>query len=343
MSRNKRGGGADHLYSAHLHGQNYNYNPQATRAQIIERMYLRLLAELAANRFKWEGMPKSIDVRFMETTLFYQALSVFYYDEDLGVHLALRGTSTQFVNMMDNPTAFTVVGNNFFSKQLAAYNPLVDYDEDDAKRKAIPIWSNYLRMPDWDIVRTYAHRLAQMDMTIEINSENARRNKMVITSDNTRLSMVNINRQIDEGQNLIQVSAEGPLQDMGGLQAVDLNIDVDAIEKLHIVRTRVWNECMGLMGINNANQDKKERLVAAEVDANDDQTDMMRYVNLNARRQAAQHINDVFGLDVSVEYWTDEPVHAPEPVFGTSEREYVEEIGDELADEQEQLVVGDDD
>lgn len=319
MGKVKRGGGADDMYRNHLVGTPFSDNPATTRTAIIERMYLRLLAELASNRFKWINMPESVDIRFMETVMFYHGLAVFYKDSDFDKFFALKGVSTTFVNMMDNPTAFTVIGNNFFSKTLGAYNPAKDYEPGEAEQKCVPIWSNYLRMPDWDIVRMYASRLAEMDRTIEINAKNARRTKVIITSDNTRLSVVNINRQVDEGQSAIQVQADGPLGDMQFLQAVDLNIDVDAIEKLHIVRTRMWNECMGLMGINNANQDKKERLVSSEVDANDDQTSMMRYVNLNARRQAATQINKIWNLNISVEYHTDEPVSQLEIGEGVDE------------------------
>ena len=59
------------------------------------------------------------------------------------------------------------------------------------------------------------------------------------------------------------------------------------LDKLMIARTRIWNECMGLLGVNNANQDKKERLVADEVEANDEQVMAMKNVALNARRMAA--------------------------------------------------------
>jgi hypothetical protein len=94
---------------------------------------------------------------------------------------------------------------------------------------------------------------------------------------------------------------------MEGIQAIqvfDMGINPDTIEKLDIVRARQWNVCMGLLGIDNANQDKKERLVESEVGANDEQTDSMKFVNLNARRQAAEAINEVFNLDVSVDYNT---------------------------------------
>ena len=61
---------------------------------------------------------------------------------------------------------------------------------------------------------------------------------------------------------------------------------------------------MGLLGIENANQDKTERLVGGEVDANNAQTASMRFVNLNQRREAAKAINKKFGLNVSVDYHT---------------------------------------
>lgn len=306
MSSNKRGGGADEMYRNHLQGSPFQANPANNRRAIIERMYLRNLAELASNRFKWEGLPESVSVRYMETTLFYRGLAVFYKDNDYDKFLALRGGGTAYVNMIDDPTSFLVVGNNFIGKTIGAYNPARDYSEGEAETKAIPIWSNYLRMPDWDIVNIYATRLADLDHTIEINSKNARRNKVIVTSEDTKLSSVNVNRQIDEGQNGIQLKAGGPLSDLQFIQAVDLGINVDQIEKLHIVRTRMWNECMGLLGIDNANQDKKERLVADEIDANKDQTSMARYVNLNSRRIAAEQINRVHGLNVTVTYYTDE-------------------------------------
>src|SRR5699024_8986379 len=128
--------------------------------------------------------------------------------------------------------------------------------------------------------------------------------RYVVADENQRLSMTNIQRQADEGQQWIGISGANPI-DTGQVQAVDLGIDKDLLMNLHILRTRRWAECMGLLGIDNSNNDKKERLVEAEVDSNKDQTSMMRLVNLKARRQAADQINQAYGLDVSVEYSTD--------------------------------------
>lgn len=310
---NRRPSAASDYYANHLYGNhNFNRNAITARHAMIQRMYIRVLTELACNRFKWDGLPKSVDIRFMEMTLFEQALSIFYFDKDYDKFFALNGTMTNGLNMMNNPTGFMTVGlGPYTPKQLPAYVPDTPLDKiekiegTDIPKVAIPIWANYMRVPDIDIIHIYSSKLADIDVTIEINAHNARRNKVIIGPDGMRLSTVNVSRQMDEGVQGIQINSNGPLSDLGFVTTVDLGINADSIEKLDILRVRQWNACMGLLGIDNANQDKKERLVASEVDANNDQSNMMRYVALNARRTAAEQINTVFGKNVRVEYYTD--------------------------------------
>ena len=62
------------------------------------------------------------------------------------------------------------------------------------------------------------------------------------------------------------------------------------------------NEALTFLGINNANTDKKERLITDEVKANDEQLYVARQVMLNARKQACEEINKMFGLNIDVEF-----------------------------------------
>lgn len=57
---------------------------------------------------------------------------------------------------------------------------------------------------------------------------------------------------------------------------------------------------MTLLGINNGNQDKKERLVADEVSVNNEQVVAARGVALHSRQMAAEEINRRYQLNVSV-------------------------------------------
>lgn len=306
MSRNKRRNGADVYYDAHLNGGrvNTNQNPNITQQVLMERMYIRILSELSVNRFKWDGLPDEINARFLEMQLLYRALAVFYYEEQYGKFLVLRGSGNGVLNMMDDPTHFQVTGNTFISKTLKA-------------KDCVPIWANFMRMSEMDVIAVYAHKLAYADRTVEINFKNARRTKIITTSENGRLTAANINQQIDEGAAAITVAQSYDLD--AGIQALDLGVEPRTIGELHIVRTRLWNECMGLLGINNANQDKKERLVSSEVDANNDQVSTSREGALSARQFAADAINKKYGLTVSVAYNGDLDTSLPTLVGSASD------------------------
>ena len=306
----KRGTPADAIYASHMFGNygSFNANSGTIRESAIAAMLGRILTDLAANRFKWDGLPESVDPRFLELCLFYNGLSIFYKDFNYDKLLAVKGAGFGYNNVLDNPTSFSVVApgqssdSQFGYLTISAYNRVSDSDKtaEEKQRKAIPIWANYLRKPDHDIVNIYATRLATADRTLEINSKNARRTKVIKGSQQTNLSLVNIARQVDAGEELIQLT--GPLQDMDFMDVLDLGIDGESFDKLSILRGRWWNECMTLLGIDAANQDKKERLVVAEVGANDSQADSIRFVNLQARQFACEQINEVFGLEVSVDY-----------------------------------------
>lgn len=282
---------ANSIYQSFLKHTNidrYQDNGAAEREQIIRSMYTRILLELATNRFTWKNLPRTVDPRFLELTLATKGLSVFFFDEQYGEFMALQGNTHMTPNISDEPTQLRVTGRgNYRSKTLKAVRRGAT-SSTTVSGEAVPIWSNYLRTPDWDIIQIYAHKLATLDTTIEVNARNARRTRALVADENTQLSMENLNRQIDEGQPIIRIRN---LELIQNLTAIDFGVDPNSIEKLHILRVRIWNECMGLLGINNANQDKKERLVADEVEANNDQVTVTQSVNLNARRQAVDLIN----------------------------------------------------
>jgi hypothetical protein len=62
----------------------------------------------------------------------------------------------------------------------------------------------------------------------------------------------------------------------------------------------MWNDALTFLGIDNANTDKKERLITAEAESNDEHTDLSAEVMLKTRRIAAEQINKMYGLNVSV-------------------------------------------
>lgn len=258
----------------------------------LQGMYRRKLTEQAIARFQWEGMPESIDLRWLEHKLFYANLALVFKDDRYGAIIATAATPRGDFNLYDNPRSFYAFGPSYPGKMLK-------------QSECAPVWGNLTRFgTDADIVNIYSKRLARIDRTIDINVMSARRPKAIAMDEEEMLSIDNLINAINRGDPVIKVTNPGILERIE--RTLDFGIDPKGIEVLSVIRARLVNECMGMLGIDNANQDKKERLVAAEVDANGEQVDLGKHANLISREQAAELINHRFGLNVTVGYSTDQ-------------------------------------
>lgn len=283
----------DNNYLDRLYGE-FRSNPNRNRKALYEEMYVRVLTEICTNRFKWSGLPEEIDTRFLELTLFRYALCVFFHDEQYSRYFALRGSGMGTWNMYDNPVRFNVVGNQMISRQLSPGHDVMGNDGQVLYQKCVPIWANTLRVPDWDIVYLQATKLADIERTIEITLQMMRKPYLVAVEDTERLSFLNILRQVQEGQIAVFGTSTLGQNVNEKIQMFDMKIDRELVLNLQIAKSKIWNETMTLLGINNANQEKRERLVADEVSANDSQIMAVRNSSLSQREYACEWIKNIF-------------------------------------------------
>jgi len=286
--------GSDLVYTNYKPSRVSNANNAVINQQnLTERMYQRHLTELCVNRFKWENMPPEMDeddayvLRWLELELFYSAASIFFRHPDNDRFMVGRPAGIGDVNWYDNPTAFTIMGTG-----LQQTIRLTD-------KECVPIYGNALRTPDTDVVNLYAMKLANLDRTIELNIKNLRYTKVVTVDESQRLTWANLMRKIEQGDPFVLGTTS---LDLGQVQALDVGAHPETLPKLLEAKAKMWNECMGLLGLNNANQDKKERLVSDEVSANDEQVQASRNLHLKARKAAVRQINKMFNLNINVRF-----------------------------------------
>lgn len=282
------------IYRPFLNGGHILQNNARNRESVIRRMYRRIISEMCVNRFNWQGLPDTVDKRYLEQNLLFDALCVFYYDDEYARYMALRATGLGELNMYNNPTEFTVYGNLMYSKKLSA-------------RQCVPIWSNYMRVPDLDIIDVYSERLTTIARTFEIDMLHARHPFVFAVNNNEYKTFNNIFEQIVDGQPAIFGTDMLTHDNMAQkIAAFNTGISPETLRYVSEALTRTWNECMTMLGIMNVNSEKRERMVVEEASGSSGQVLAMRAVSLNARRQAAEEINRMYGLDVSVEWNLDD-------------------------------------
>ena len=239
-------------------------------------------------RFKWT-LPEGVDPRFLEHQLFMRGSILFYFDDRFDKFMAVRYAQNGYQNVYDNPTKFnTLTVNGYDGIELT-------------DKEAVPIWSNYVRTPEIDMVMNYSRILTNLDISLEITSKNLRLTRVVTVEDSQRLTFMNLLRNVDKGDPVVFGTNGLNLTD--GLNVLDMSSSPQAVAALRLEKNQVWNEAMTMLGIDNANQDKKERLTDNEVEANGNQVMAAREAAMVCRRQACEKINKRWPeANISVEW-----------------------------------------
>jgi hypothetical protein len=82
---------------------------------------------------------------------------------------------------------------------------------------------------------------------------------------------------------------------------------------------RKWElKFMTDLGIDNANTEKRERLITAEVESNNDEVKLWADQALEELKKSCTKANKMFGLDMSVDWRFKEEVNADESYNGSN-------------------------
>ena len=249
--------------------------------------YYNRLTELALSMFEWKNLPKTVDQRFLEMCLFSDGMCVFFEDEVLG-YLGLRCMIGGKLNVYQIPTDRRAYATNGYQKELDGTNSVI-------------IFNNYLHTNSMLDVEMFSKRLYNLDRAIDVNA-NAQKTPVLIQCDESqRLTMKNLYKQY-EGNEPFIFGSKG--LDANGLKVLQTGAPYVA-DKLYELKTQIWNEALTYLGISNINVVKKERMITDEVTRNQGGTVASRYSRLESRRQACKQINEMFGLDIWVDYRED--------------------------------------
>lgn len=274
MSRRNKGNG--------LFGESAVMN-NATYIQYFNR-----LVELSVSMFEWQGLPETVDPRYLELHLFQNGSVVYFRDEVMG-DLCLDCIANG---------QFDVYGNPISRRAYSSYN---QYQKTLNESDSVIIWNNYLRQPSVLDVKMFAKRLYNLDRIIDVNANAQKTPVLVQGTEKQRSTLINLYKEFDGNAPFIFGDKN---LDLNSLRAISTNAPYVS-DKLYQLKTQIWNEALTYLGISNLNIQKKERMITDEVQRNQGGTIASRYSRLEARREAVDKINRMFGTDISVDYRED--------------------------------------
>ena len=264
----------------------FKNNSKIINNRVFTDYFYRLML-LSKSLFKWNNLPDGLDERFIERYLFSEGECLFFKDEKLGFMVTKMVPNGQY-NAYLEPTLVRPFAYNYEYDGATLYN----------NENCVIIRNNDESIPTLPTIELYAMKLTNLDRTIDVNILNQKPPLIITCTDKQKLSLKNVINQRNENEYAIYGDKGLDVDNM--INVLDLKSPV-VFDKLQIQKHDVWNECMTFLGINNANQDKRERLVADEVSANNEQVYASEDVMLKARQTACEQINKMFGLNISVE------------------------------------------
>lgn len=239
--------------------------------------------------FEFSGIPDEWDYDYMLTNLFIHGY-IAITDTSAGI-VPLRCGITG-IDIFDHPTraifANAVLGN--FERNLYGDNPATD---------CALVKIQYDFMGVMPIVDRYAALLALCDNSIAVNLRNSKVAFIgLVSSKQQAATFEKMYRDIDSGKPAVYAKKGD------GLTTDDIYYnhvrETYIANDVQLLKQSIKNDFLTEVGLNNANTDKRERLIVDEVNANNDEVAANVQHWIDNIREGLRRANALFGLNLSV-------------------------------------------
>lgn len=293
MSRVKPYGSNARMYSA-LYKNDMAY-----------RTFFDLLKTMYMAKFDWvaEGIFSTIDTRILEEILFYEGRATIFKENVSGMIFVLPfiGGKLKGVYAKNRPT---MVRSPRFGQAVDDSNSIVIYEKNSHTGG---ILSSEI-IPPITVVSYYASQLSNISRAMDVNLSSLRTPLIFSGDEKQKLTIENLMRQYDANQEFLFIADRNNkgVNDPVPITAIQTGVPFYA-DKFQSLFSQKWQEAMTSIGIQNANVEKKERLLVDEVNSNNTQVSAVTYSQLLARQAGAEEAmekfavteTDVFAVSVS--------------------------------------------
>lgn len=259
------------------------FNETATMNNRTYVHYYERMRLLAISMYSWEGLPDTISKRFIENNLFDMGRLAFWKHPSYG-YIVTKCTPSSELNLYDEPTSYFCYSNNGIQENVLA-------------KDCVIIRNNMMEIPTYFLIELFCTRLYNIERTIDVNVNQQKTPVLITCSESQKLTMKNFYMKVDGNEPVIWGNDK---LNVDGIKVFKTDAPYIA-DKLEDLKEKKWNQCLSMLGINNANTNKKERLITNEVDANNQLIDLEAETFLLTRKFACEEIKQKFNLDITVD------------------------------------------
>ena len=249
--------------------------------------YFNLLYTLAVSVPTWENLPLEVDKAIMERILINNGSVVFHYDPILGKYLTLVLAEVQKYDTDGRPLLYSATTIRY--RDLTPENSVI-------------VWDNVTQIPTLANIEFYAGRLANLRLTIDQCVKNLKVPYIIRTTSNNKAAVEGILSEVYKFKPAI---VEDGVVDLECLKVYTLTENIpESLDASREEFTNTFNEALSSIGIANVSQEesKRERMTEYEVAKTVTGSMIQQESRLKPRLQGAERINELYKLDLKVEF-----------------------------------------
>lgn len=257
----------------------------------IKEVLLANYKNIACSVYKWDGMPKDIPPMFPEAWLFQNGMAVMTQlsDEDYAVLPVAYGSVR--LNVYGLPTQWKAYAVGDSPQAQLIRNKVLNSEN------SVLIWNDYERRPTYPFVDYLVTKMLNTDTTTDCNINAQKMPYVIKTDSNNLLTAKNQAKMIMNGEEIVFKDEFSNV----GVEVLNLNAPFVA-DKLMDVYLEYHNRILSFLGVDNLPVEKQERMLTGETEANDEALYLVRNARLTMRKDACEKINELWGLNVRVDY-----------------------------------------
>lgn len=238
---------------------------------------------MVLNQFEYEGLKDTgIEEKHVEKTLYERGYEAVVMDKELGL-LCLPCSGIGAPNVYGEHVRYKVHGFGYCKEYKA--------------KDIVVIENNKLRLPTDEAVLYFVNQLFDIRRTIDVNVKQLKLQTLFTANDKNVLTVKKILDEIDEYNHAVIVDSSLAIEDI--VKAIPTGVKPLTTELTDLYHD-VLNEGLTYFGINNANTDKRERLITDEVNSNNQFIDSCAQMFFESRKKGWDAVNEKFGTNVTV-------------------------------------------
>lgn len=279
-----------------------NKNYKRKYSQLMNRDYLRTIKEnddafydyldritkIASSIFVWKNLPTSMDGEWLELCLYWYGECALVYDKQKG-HINTKCATAGYLNIYGLPTQINCFSYGY-QKQLPVYYGTQIGDE---YSQCIHVLNNRLKIPTVVSIERFCEKLANADLTADINIRAQKTPIIVVGEESQKLTLKNLYTQYAGNSPIIFGDKDVIKLDSLKVLKTDAPFVADQIMNY---KKEIWNELLTFLGINNIVTDKRERQIKDEVNSNNELININLRNSLQSRQKACDLFNKKYNL-----------------------------------------------